>query len=180
MKKPISLILAALFLLSLCACGSSKKKASSKAKPSATPSEASATEAQTETPTEAPTTVAPKASAAPEDFYGTWVGVEFPEIDYYLMVDAQLGATIEFKADNTFQMTDTVTINTSEESETLTGTYTTDGAAVTLKGTHATVTQNGETKTVDQELTISAVLQIDDRLALTTTDNRTIFFEKKT
>ena len=133
MKKTAALLLAAMFALSLTACGgngSSKTDAGS---------------AALSQPAEQPkaTAAAPATEAAP-DYLGTWTFDSAASSKGF----ADSGSLV-LNADNTFALTSSSSASAKTEVEA--GTYTVSGSSITLTLTHYTETRDGKV-TSDEDI----------------------------
>ena len=134
MKKTAALLLAAMFALSLTACGgngSSKTDAGS---------------AALSQPAEQPkaTAAAPATEAAP-DYLGTWTYDRAASSKRF----ADSGSLV-LNADNTFALTSSSSAS-ANKTEVEAGTYTVSGSSITLTLTHYTETRDGKV-TSDEDI----------------------------
>ena len=161
MKKTAALLLAAMFALSLTACGgngSSKTDAGS---------------AALSQPAEQPqaTAAAPATEAAP-DYLGTWTFDSAASSKGF----ADSGSLV-LNADNTFALTSSSSASAKTEVEA--GTYTVSGSSITLTLTHYTETRDGKV-TSDEDIPNGNSLDgtISGNQMVLGTGNNTVVFIK--
>lgn len=133
MKKTAALLLAAMFALSLTACGSNNSKSDSNS-------------AALSQPAEQPkaTAAAPATEAAP-DYLGTWTYDRAASSKRF----ADSGSLV-LNADNTFALTSSSSAS-ANKTEVEAGTYTVSGSSITLTLTHYTETRDGKV-TSDEDI----------------------------
>ena len=161
MKKTAALLLAAMFALSLTACGgngSSKTDAGS---------------AALSQPSEQPRATAAAPTEAASDYLGTWTYDRATSSKRF----ADSGSLV-LNADNTFALTSSSSAS-ANKTEVEAGTYTVSGSSITLTLTHYTETRDGKV-TSDEDIPNGNSLDgtISGNQMVLGTGNNTVVFIK--